>query len=296
MLGRFNRRPEAGEVGRSRGAHRADPALREVFGEPSLARPVSQVCTESQFYEPAYAYWCELFKEQPRTHRKQWEFCYILQALSVHGKLSPQFRGLGFGVGEEPLAALFAARGVEVTATDLDADAAAGTGWVQTGQHAKVLEDLNRRLICPPEQFAARVQFRPVDMNAVPSALRGYDFTWSACALEHLGSLKAGRDFILNSLDVLGPGGVAVHTTEFNLDDTGDTLEAGPTVLFRRQDLEVVFAEARRRGFRCSVNWNAGGGRLDAHVDMAPYSMDEHLKLQIESYVTTSMGLIFSRT
>ena len=95
---------------RARGAMAS--GVPELFGEPSLARPVSQVCTQSQFYEPAYVYWCGQFREAPRTHRKQWEFCYILQALSVRGKLSPEVRGLGFGVGEEPLAALFAARGV----------------------------------------------------------------------------------------------------------------------------------------------------------------------------------------
>ena len=274
---------------------RDEACLREVFGEPSLARPVSQVCTESQFYEPAYAYWCEHFKEQPRTHRKQWEFCYILQALSVRGKLSPQFRGLGFGVGEEPLAALFAARGVEVTATDLGVEQAADAGWVSTGQHAKVLEDLNGRAICPPDQFAARVRFETVDMHAIPAAFQDYDFTWSACALEHLGSLAEGQDFILQSLRTLRPGGVAVHTTEFNVDNAGDTLDHDSTVLFRRQDIEAIFEQATHMGCRCIANWNLGAGRLDAYVDTPPYSEGEHLKLKIEPYTTTSIGLIFDK-
>lgn len=273
----------------------ADARIPQAFGEPSLARPISQACTESQFYEPAYAFWCEQIREHPRTHRKQWEFCYILQALSVRGKLSPQFRGLGFGVGEEPLAALFAAHGVEITATDLGSQEAADAGWVQTGQHAKALEDLNGRGICAPDPFAARVRFQTVDMNAIPAEFQDFDFTWSACALEHLGSLKHGQAFILDSLRTLRPGGVAVHTTEFNLDDTGETLDEAGTVLFRRQDLEVVFKEAMRRGFRCQVNWNTGAGPLDTHVDVAPYSVDQHLKLRIEAYVTTSIGLIFER-
>ena len=269
--------------------------MPEVFGEPRLSRPVSQVCTESQFYEPAYAYWCEQFREHPRTHRKQWEFCYILQVLSVRGKLSPEFRGLGFGVGEEPLAALFAARGVEVTATDLGAEQAADAGWTCTGQHARALDDLNRRSICPPDEFAARVRFETVDMHAIPTTLQDYDFTWSACALEHLGSLADGQDFILQSLETLRPGGVAVHTTEFNVDNAGDTLDQGSTVLFRRRDIEAVFEKAALMGYRCSANWNPGAGRLDAYVDLPPYSEDEHLKLRIETYTTTSIGLIFDK-
>ncbi len=272
-----------------------DVLVREVSGEPSLSRPVSQVCTESQFYEPAYAYWCEQFKEHPRTHRKQWEFCYILQALSVRGKLSPEFKGLGFGVGEEPLAALFAARGVEVTATDLGVKQAAHAGWISSGQHAKALEDLNGRAICPHDQFAARVRFETVDMHAIPAAFLDYDFTWSACALEHLGSLADGQDFIIGSLKTLRPGGVAVHTTEFNVDNDGDTLDSGATVLFRRQDIEAVFERATRMGYRCSANWTTGGRRLDAYVDLPPYSNDEHLKLRIEPYTTTSIGLIFDK-
>ena len=267
----------------------------EVFGEPSLARPTSQACTESQFYEPAYAYWCEQFKEHPRTHRKQWEFCYILQALSVRGKLSPQVRGLGFGVGEEPLTALFAARGVEVTATDLGAVAAADAGWVCTGQHARILEDLNRREICPPDPFASRVRFETIDMQAIPASLRDFDFTWSACALEHLGSITNGQDFILESLQTLRAGGVAVHTTEFNVNDEGDTLDHTSTVLFRRRDLETVLRKARGLGYRCSANWSTGSGQMDAHVDLPPYSGDQHLKLRVESYVTTSIGLIFDK-
>ena len=152
------------------------PRPCETSGEPTLTAPVSQVCTEAQFSEPAYAYWCEQFRETPRMHRKQWEFCYVLQALSTRGRVAPGRRGLGFGVGEEPLAALFASRGVQVTATDLDPQRAADVGWNKTGQHAKVLADLNQRAICPPDAFDKLVSLQTVDMNAIPSSLSGYDF------------------------------------------------------------------------------------------------------------------------
>ena len=132
-------------------------------------------------------------------------------------------------------------------------------------------------------------------MQAIPAAFQDYDFTWSACALEHLGSLANGHAFILDSLRTLRPGGVAVHTTELNVDNGGDTLDHAGTVLFRRRDIEAVFEQAGRLGYRCSVNWNLGAGRLDTYIDMPPYSPDEHLKLRIEPYVTTSIGLIFEK-
>ena len=55
-------------------------------------------------------------------------------------------------------------------------------------------------------------------MNHLPDDLRGFDFTWSSCALEHLGTLAAGADFVVAQMDCLRPGGVAVHTTEFLVD------------------------------------------------------------------------------
>ena len=38
--------------------------------------------------------------------------------------------------------------------------------------------------------------YREVDMRAIPTDLRGFDFAWSSCALEHLGSLGAGMAFV----------------------------------------------------------------------------------------------------
>ena len=271
------------------------PHAAEARGEPTLGRPVSQACTEAQVREPAYAYWCGEIREPPRTHRKQWEFCYILQALATRGKLAPQMRGLGFGVGEEPLTAVFARRGVEVTATDLAPERAVAAGWADHAQLARGREELNSRGICPAEAFDTRVGFRHVDMNAVPADLAGFDFTWSACALEHLGSIADGAAFILRSLDTLGPGGVAVHTTELNVADGPETLDDAGTVLFRRRDLQPILDAARRKGFRCTANWSTGEGELDRHVDVPPYSSELHLKLQIAPYVTTSFGLILER-
>ena len=274
---------------------RGKTIIPEYEGEPSLTCPVSQACTQSQIAEPAYAYWCRQICEEPRAHRKQWEFCFILQALATRGLLAPDFRGLGFGVGEEPLSALFARHGVQVTATDLDSARAAEAGWTQTAQHARALADLNQRGICPPERFADLVSFRAADMNAIPATLKDYDFVWSACALEHLGSIKAGGDFILKSLRTLKPGGVAVHTTEYNINNVGDTLDCASTVLFRRRDLERIIQKAIRQGFRCQLNWSVGREELDFHVDVAPYSSDKHLKLRVGSYVTTSFGLIIEK-
>jgi SAM-dependent methyltransferase len=263
-----------------------------INAPPSFVRPVSQVCTQAQFQSPEYRQWCRRIGEEPRLHRKQWEFCYILQALDVAGMLAPGRRGVGYGVGEEPLPSLMAAIGCEILATDLDVESASRKGWVETNQHAFEKARLNARGLCDEAQFSRLVDFRVVDMNHIPEDIGRFDFTWSACALEHLGSIDAGLAFIENTIATLRPGGVAVHTTELNCSSDNDTLDAGGTVLFRRKDLIEFCRKLERNGCGVTFNLYLGNLPMDHFVDTPPYSSDKHLKLQIDKYVTTSVGLI----
>lgn len=134
-------------------------------------------------------------------------------------------------MGEELLPSAFCSFGSKILATDLNFDEALGKGWVHTNQHAKNLEQLNNKKICNTEEFKRLCSFKNVDMNKIPKDLKNFDFIWSACALEHLGSIEQGEEFIHNSLQCLKPGGIAVHTTEYNFSSNDDTITFGPTVL-----------------------------------------------------------------
>jgi SAM-dependent methyltransferase len=246
--------------------------------------------------EPHYTYWCNEIREIPRMHRKQWEFCYILQALNYHGMLEHGRRGLGFGVGLEPLAAVFADRGVQILGTDLAPEDAHSAGWVETAQHAQSKQALNDRGICDPAKFSRLVDFRFMDMNAIDHDLHGqFDFCWSACAFEHLGAIMLGLEFVVNSLKCLRPGGIAVHTTELNCSSNDETLDNANTVLFRRRDFLALQQRLRLEGAEMEFNFNLGQQPLDQHVDIPPYSHDQHLKLQIEQWAVTSIGLIIRK-
>lgn len=262
---------------------------------PSLTDPVSQACTQSQMEEDSYIYWCWQIYEEPRKHRKQWEFCYILQAAARYGVMAPGMRGLGFGVGGEPLAALFASRHISILATDLAADEAAQQGWVDTDQHAANKDALNDRGICPADMFDKLVDFRFMNMNAIEPDVRGFDFCWSACALEHLGSIEMGLNFIRNSLECLKPGGVAIHTTELNCSSDSATLDNTSTVLFRKRDFTALAKRLIAEGHEVLLNFNTGDLPLDKHIDMPPFSKDNHLKIQIDRWVTTSFGMIIRK-
>lgn len=273
-------------------ASRSENSSPIVIGTPSLTNPVSQACTQSQMNEAAYGYWCAQIFEEPKTHRKQWEYCYILQSLARGGMIAPGMRGLGFGVGGEPLTALFAAHQIEVLATDLEPERARREGWVQTAQHASSKTALNDRFICPPDLFERLVHFRFMDMNKIDRDVVDFDFCWSACALEHLGSINKGLKFIEQSLKCLKSGGIAVHTTEFNCSSDDDTLDKSSTVLFRKQDFLGLAIALRADGHSVILNFDTGNLPLDLHVDVPPYGWHDHLKLQIAKWVTTSYGLI----
>lgn len=256
----------------------------------------SQICSHEQFETPAYLRWVSEIHEQPKHHRKQWEFVYILKALHERGMLAPGKKGVGFGVGIEPLPSTMAKYGAEVLATDLGEEDAVKAGWAESGQHLKKLEALNARGICEPEQFRRLVTSQNVDMNAIPKSIVGYDFTWSSCALEHTGSLQSGLDFIENSLKTLKPGGIAVHTTEFNVSSNEETVEVGQSVIYRKKDLEAFAEKLRKQGHEIHINFFYDErDPLDRYIDVPPYSQDNHVRLQLLGYVSTSIGLIIKK-
>ncbi len=254
-------------------------------------------CVASDFFHPKFKEFCETYKHPHQLHRKLWEWAYVYHHLKSEGALVPGARGLGFGVGQERLPALFASMGCHVVATDAPAGVAEGAGWRETNQHSAKLDDLFAPEHVDRSTFEKRVSIAECDMNAIGDGFRGYDFCWSACSFEHLGSIELGLDFVVNSVEqTLKPGGVAVHTTELNLSSNGDTITSGATVLFRRQDLEALERRLTDRGhvvrpFRLEL----GLSYIDSLVDVPPYTAEPHLKLLIGKYVTTSVGIVVER-
>jgi len=257
----------------------------------TLAEPVSQLCTGGQIEDPNYNRICNAMKVKPVWHRKFWEFAYIVRCLEVGGHLRDGKKGLGFGVGTERLTSFFASKGCHIVGTDLPADSLGSIRWDKSDQHASSREAMFNKVLIDRAAFDERVTFEPVAMRAIPSSLQGFDFCWSAYALEHLGSISEGLRFIRSSLDILAPGGMAVHTTEFNLGSAVDTLDEGPCVVFRENDLAAFVDGLRSEGFSIDLNLNPGAHALDRFVD-AYREGDIHLRLYVRHRVlATSIGL-----
>ena len=274
-----------------------NPSIPTILRPPSLTEPTSQLCTEAQFQEDLYAEFCTSLAEDPTImHRKPWEFIWILAVLRKADLLRADKRGLGFGVGNEPLSAYFAKLGIKVLATDAPPETIADQGWDTTGQHAIGQEQLWRPTIVDRDSFEKYVSFAFADMNDIPDSFSGFDFCWSACCFEHLGSIEKGLDFVRNSLQTLKPGGLAIHTTEFNLTSNEDTFEHPTLSLFRKRDIESLYGRLIEEGHQpWSLNLFPGNGKIDAHVDLPPFALP-HLKLQVSRYVTTSIGLVVQKS
>ena len=264
----------------------------------------SQLCSAESLRSPALRRWAERMRpmwasetdtRDVMLHRKMWEWLFIAEALRERGLLAAGRRGLGFGVGQEPLAAIFVADGCDIVATDQPTDAARASGWSDSAtEWASGAQHLNQFGFCADDDLVRHVEFRAVDMNAIPADLRDFDFTWSSCALEHLGTLSAGADFVVAQMECLKPGGVGVHTTEFVVSSATDTVEAGGTVLYRRRDIEDLVARLQGLGHDIDVDFSEGTTPDDLHVDVPPFS-DVHLRTALSGYVTTSLALVVTK-
>ena len=278
-------------------------------GTPRHVGLGSKPSTQTDIASDWVAHWCAELQIPVVFHRKLWELAYVLQAIHDHGSLRPGARGLGFGCGTEPLPSYLAAHAVEIMMTDLAPELGKSKGWIDTNQHTGSRDLAFQPHLVSREAFDQHVTLRYVDMNAIDPTLQDFDFCWSICALEHLGSIKQGLDFIRNSLDTVRPGGLSVHTTEFNFANDAETIDNWPTVLFQRRHFIEIARRLQQEGHTVApLDFNIGNLPLDRFIDVAPYSWQlseteteswgveqPHIKLTIDGFASTCFGLVITK-
>lgn len=294
-------------------ARKLQPLLAQIKteGQPIAQNLVSKPTTQKDIESPWFVYWCREIKAAPVYHRKLWEFAFTLQALYELNMLQDSRSGIGFGCGEEPLASYFASRGIRATITDLEPERAAKMGWAETGQHTASKESAFFPDIVSHDAFESLISHRYMDMNNLPEFNTQYDFCWSICALEHLGSIKKGLAFIENSIKALKPGGVAIHTTEYNYLSEDKTIDNWPTVLFLRRHFEELAKTVTDAGHEMlGPEFDVGDNIMDKFIDISPYSFEKgwlsskqygsstlasHLKLSVDGFAVTCFGIIIRK-
>ncbi|MEG4351517.1 glycosyltransferase [Microcoleus sp. LAD1_D3] len=284
------------------------PATRSALTQPPTAdkqppvfsRVTSKLCVNRDFQTDYYEHWIDKLQASKTIHRKYWEWVVMCQALNERGFLKAGKKGMGFAVGNEPLPSAFASLGCEIVATDQNYDIPeAKEHWGTTDQLCRGKQALNEKQICPPETFDKLVSFRDVDMNNIPEDLKQgeFDFIWSSCAFEHIGSIEHGLRFAKESLKCLKPGGIAIHTTEFNCSSNEGTLNTDNLVFFRHRDIQRLISELTAEGYRVeSPDYWMG----DSKYDLTPMKdlsnqWAPHLKIELGGYIATSLLLIIHK-
>jgi hypothetical protein len=243
----------------------ADTALPWCFEPPSLEKPVSQLCTSAQFQDAAFGEIVEAMGMAPSRTPRSWEQAWIVSVLATEEQILPGKQAIGFGVGAERIPSLLASRGVAVLATDKPpAEAAQG---VDGSQLLNFYPD-----ILPLEDFEQLVGVRPIDMNDLPQDLNGqFDFCWSASAVDRLGTPEKAVAFMEASLEVLRPGGLAVHTFALNIRSDTVTAVFPEICLLRRRDIEELARKLIVQGHTIlPINLHPGWDAEDETVAAGP--------------------------
>jgi SAM-dependent methyltransferase len=240
-----------------------------------------KICTSSDIYSDWHRLLASVLRADNYKLRKIWEWTYTIKLLHAACLLTSGKKGIGFGCGTEPLASCFANFVDKVHVTDAPLDVVVGKGWTNTNQHAQSLENAKYEWLAPRDKMDKVMSFDYVDMNNIPAALHGkYDFAWSSCALEHLGNKHLGLKFIVESAKCLAPGGLAIHTTEYDL--SGEChIDNWPTVLFSKSDIldklaslihDFNIARPDQELQLLDIDFARGNAFLDGYVDIPPYS------------------------
>jgi hypothetical protein len=133
------------------------------------------------------------------------------------------------------------------------------------------------------------------DLSPMAAQRGSFDFMWSSCVVEHLGGYRLTDHFIIDSLQLLRPGGIAIHTTEFNIGDVVAPIETPGCTFFTKRWVERLARQISEAGGRLvPLNPSRGSDMLDGVVDFPPFCWKNHMKVVIESgsVLTTSVGLV----
>ncbi len=294
--------------------HRVDVSEHNRLSDPSHFTSLeSRAASAAECDDPAYqAWWRRMMNIPPEYtyapeddgvgpyNRKVWEWGLIAEAVSASGLMSAGRSALGFGVGNEPLPALFASHGMSVLATDQSLSTA--DQWATSGQLLQGLQGLFRPHLVADTELSRLVSTREVDMNEIPADIGLFDVVWSSCAIEHLGSPGRGLDFVLETCALLKPGGIAVHTTELELTPKAETADYGHCAVYRIQDLQDLEKRVRDAGYDVRLNFHvAMETPADRWISLLGTFSEKalpepaHLKLVIGDSVSTSYGLIIRK-
>ena len=212
-----------------------DLLLDRVDPDPFTGWTLNQLTDVFKWYDPEWmaamrSLGCSPPYQPPDfVHRKSWEWTHCLFGLDCLGSLRPEHRGLGVGVGWEPLSFFLSNHVGEVVATDLYP---ARSEWSEAG-----VREGNPEILDDPDKFAPfpyrrdRLRFLSMDGRRLDFPEDSFDFVWSCSSIEHFGGHEGSAQSMREIDRILRPGGIACVITEYVLPDPA----TGRHALFDRE-------------------------------------------------------------
>lgn len=182
---------------------------------PTLTAPVSQPFTRAQMADPGLL---EPFHDHHSSNEhRAWEQAYLLRVFKRYGALGEGARALCVGVPADLLDDALRQAGTQV-------------------QH--VMPD---GLVPKEEPDNGReIPSRIVDLNALPPDLADFDFLWSSGLHTLLMDPPLLRRRLVAAMDVLRPGGLAVHMLRVDARVAGERHEGEEPGAIGRGDVEQL--------------------------------------------------------
>jgi len=211
--------------------------------------------------------------EFPRFHRKQWEFAMIFHALRTRGMLEDNKVGLSMGSGNELVLYSIARKVKHLTATDLYSSE---TLW-DCARAANPDEYIRKSKPFPVDD--AKLAALTMDMRKLSFKDNFFDFAYSSCAIEHIGS---DADFLqhLNEVHrVLKDGGVYILTTEFTFADA--TVPMPNNYLFSPEHLDRLIIASRftpEKHFNARITEQSANFPLPIHMTDLSCMSENHIE------------------
>ncbi len=143
--------------------------------------------------------------------RKRWELGWLAQQFEeINGDRRVESM-LGLGVGAEPIIYHFTHVADRVVATDLYDP---GGSWLE----ARLTHD--QVFVANPFPYQrSHLTVRSMDMRSIDYPAESFDCVWSCSSVEHVSTLEEFIEVFREIHRVLKPGGYALITTEFSLDE-----------------------------------------------------------------------------
>ena len=156
--------------------------------------------------------------------------------------------------------------------------------------------------------FDANVEVSNLNMRQLDDAtLRGFDLCWSSGVITQMRSMAEASEAITKAMDVLRPGGLAVHTADLAFAEDTPFSPVGD-MSCSRPFFEKLAEQLNGMGHEVlPLSFDLGDHPLDRYVDMEPYAVEgleawsslwaengdaPHLKLYSGGQLRTSFVLI----